>query len=41
MQALINNILYKFLKNFAVTYLKDILIYFNIKKNIFNTFKKL
>jgi hypothetical protein len=32
MQALINNILYEFLKNFAVAYLNDILIYFNIKK---------
>jgi hypothetical protein len=40
MQALINNILYKFLKNFVITYLNDILIYFNIKKK-YNTFKKL
>jgi hypothetical protein len=32
MQALINDILYEFLKKFAVTYLNNILIYFNIKK---------
>jgi hypothetical protein len=31
MQALTNNTLYKFLKNFVVAYLNDILIYFNIK----------
>jgi len=33
MQALVNNILYKFLKNFVVTYLNDIIIYFKTKKN--------
>jgi len=33
MQALINNILYKFLKNFVIAYLNDIIIYFKTKKN--------
>jgi len=33
MQALINNILYKFLKNFVIIYLNDIIIYFKTKKN--------
>jgi chemotaxis methyl-accepting protein methylase len=32
MQVLINDILYEFLKKFAVIYLNNILIYFNIKK---------
>jgi len=33
MQALINNILHEFLKNFVVAYLNDIIIYFKTKKN--------
>jgi len=33
MQALINNILHEFLKDFVVIYLDDIIIYFKIKKN--------
>jgi len=33
MQALINNILYEFLKNFVVAYLDDIIIYSKTKKN--------
>jgi len=33
MQALVNNILHEFLKDFVVIYLDDIIIYFKIKKN--------
>jgi len=36
MQALINNILYEFLKDFVVIYLVDIIIYFKIKKITFS-----
>jgi len=33
MQALINDILYEFLKNFVIAYLNDIIIYFKTKRN--------
>jgi len=36
MQALINNILYEFLKDFVIVYLNDIIIYFKTKKFTFN-----
>jgi len=41
MQALINKILYKFLKNFVVIYLNDIIIYSTIKKNYVRYIKKI
>jgi len=33
MQALVNNILHEFLKDFVIAYLNDIIIYFKTKKN--------
>jgi len=33
MQALVNDILYEFLKDFVVVYLNNIIIYFKTKKN--------
>jgi len=36
MQALINDILHEFLKDFVVIYLDDIIIYFKTKKITFN-----